>query len=86
MVMKEYEATYSHVHIKKRIQVTLNLLTDADRSTDTKKSPKKNMDASFLLKIVSSHANIRNTPFDQKSPQHPEVGVLRLQAKLAAFF
>ena len=31
----------------------------------------------FLLKIVSSQAKIRNTFFDQRSPQHPEVGVLR---------
>ena len=29
-------------------------------------------------KIVSSHANISDTPFDQKSPGHPEVGVLNL--------
>ena len=30
--------------------------------------------AQFFL-IVSSHANIRNTFFDQQSPRHPEVGV-----------
>ena len=27
------------------------------------------------MKILSSQANIRNTFFDQRSPQHPEVGV-----------
>ena len=26
--------------------------------------------------MVSSQANISDTPFDQKSPGHPEVGVL----------
>ena len=60
-------------------------MTDADRSTDTKKSPKvtfleKKTDTHFFWKIVSSQANIRNLPLDQKSPQHPEVGVLYLRA------
>ena len=30
---------------------------------------------------MSSQAKIRNTPFDQKSPGHPEVDVLRLRAQ-----
>ena len=33
--------------------------------------------APFLLKIVSLQANIRIVFFDQKSPPHPEVSVLR---------
>ena len=32
----------------------------------------------LLWKIVWSQANIRNTLFNQTSPRHPEVGVLRL--------
>ena len=65
---------------------TLTLLTNADRSTDTKK-PKKNFfgektDAPFLLKVLSLQANIRNRPFDKKSPRHPEVGVLGLRATM----
>ena len=31
---------------------------------------------SIFWKIISLQANIRNTFFDQKSPRHPEVGVL----------
>ena len=31
----------------------------------------------FVFKIVSSQANIRNTIFNQRSPQHPEVAVSR---------
>ena len=67
-----------------RIQETLNLSTNADRSTDTKKSPKilflKKKIYALFLKIVSLQVNIRNTPFDQKSPPHLEVGVLCLRA------
>ena len=35
-----------------------------------------------FLKNVSLQANIRNTFFDQKSPQHPEVGVLQRNRQL----
>ena len=30
----------------------------------------------YIFLSFSSHANISNTPLDQKSPGHPEVGVL----------
>ena len=61
-------------------------MINAGRSTDTKKSPnmnfleKKNPGTFFLLKNASLQDNIRNPPFDQKSPRHLEVGVLRLCA------
>ena len=37
---------------------------------------RKIIEAERKEKSVSSQANIRDTPFDQKSPGHPEVGVL----------
>ena len=60
------KSTKNKIQIKSCIHETQSLLTSADRSTDTKNLAKKS---------VSSQANIRNTFFDQKSPQLPEVGV-----------
>ena len=41
-----------------------------------KKETQKNHPNGKKFKIVSSHANISNTPFDQRSPQPPGEGVL----------
>ena len=44
---------------KSHIQETLNLSTNADRSTIT---------MNLFLSLLSLHANISDTPFDQGSP------------------
>ena len=64
---------------KFRIRETLNLPTNADRSYNAiflflfRISEKTH--PLFLLKIVSSQANIRNTVFNKRSPRPLEVGV-----------
>ena len=63
--------------------------TEIDRMSNSKIYSKSRFEieiSTFLFEIFFIADQYKNTPFDQKSPQHLEVDVLRLRAQEGQFY